>query len=160
MLIGALMPDTRQVREVSRSLLVRAMLRIREGRASEAWRDIHAVHRLSRLMAPAGKTRHLVIHLTAIALTATANDATLTLLAMPNLSVDDVIAIRQDLDCLPTIGNIGSSLVIERLYVLDMIVCCAGMTGVERDEFGVGKPAWIVRTSLDVNLILCVVNDA
>jgi hypothetical protein len=163
MLVGVVMLDLTHLRDLGRELTMRAMLRLGEGKVSEAWRDIHAVHRFARLIAPAGRPSFLVRHLLSRALQSTANAATVTLLDSPDLSEAMVTSIRRDLGALPPLADIGSSRMMERLGVVDIVVAIARMPRSERAQFyslGVmDEPGLALRTSLDMNVVLRAVND-
>ncbi|HEV3237508.1 MAG TPA: hypothetical protein VGZ25_11000 [Gemmataceae bacterium] len=53
-LIGALLPTISSCRAVANALVTRAMLRIQENQFDEAWKDLLACHRLSRLISRGG----------------------------------------------------------------------------------------------------------
>jgi hypothetical protein len=51
LMIGSMLPATQRSRAFARALVIRAMLRLQEGKSDEAWQDLLAVHRLGRLIA-------------------------------------------------------------------------------------------------------------
>jgi hypothetical protein len=162
-LMGMSMVDVDPLREVCRNLLMRAMLHLGEGRTAEAWRDIHAVHRLARLIAPAGRPRFLIPHLVSIAIASSATSTTVALVESPHLSAELAATIRRDLESLPPPADAASSLELERLGVLDAVFYLerirlrkrpAGPTGMASDL----RPAMGV--SFDVNAVLRAMNAA
>jgi hypothetical protein len=76
-LIGALMPSVQKCRELANALTCRAMLRLGEGRFDDAWQDLLACHRLSRLVARGATNIELLV---AIAIDAVASRADLAFL--------------------------------------------------------------------------------
>jgi hypothetical protein len=138
------------------ALLERAMLSLGEGRMSSAWRDIHAVHRLGRLVAPAGSRRSHLELFNALFASERATAATLVLLDSPQLSVEQAASIRFDFDALPPHIDATSCLEWGRLEALDTIVAVAGMTRSERAATMAsgGAPTWCARTSIDMNIVL------
>src|SRR5262249_7817814 len=82
-LLGAGMPGVQKCREVAKALTARAMLRLGEGKADEAWQDLLACHRLARLVAR-GAT--LIESLVGIAIDQLASDADLAYLERANLT--------------------------------------------------------------------------
>ncbi len=164
MLIGVVMHGTQRLRDVCRVLIMRAMLHLGEGRMPEAWRDIHAVHRLARLIAPAGRPRFLITHLVAIAIEGTANAATFVLLESPGLTAAMAASIRRDLESLPAPPDIRSSQAMERLGIVDLVVAIARMPRSERSGSlslgGIDELGLALGTSLDMNVVLRTINDA
>jgi hypothetical protein len=159
MLIGVLLPDVQTFRLWSRVLCCRAMGHAGEGRFDEAWRDVLAVHRLSRLLS--GEPGFLVTHLVAIAVAAQAQMVTLELLGLPGLTVADVQRMRHDLEALRPLPKPAYGLPVERLMGIDCVVTLARRPGdrwhmidlldAGGSPGGLGIP-WLV-TSLDWNLI-------
>jgi len=162
MLVGAWGSDLQGLRGVSRVLGYRALWHVGENRPAAAWRDILAIRRLARLVAPPGRgPQFLVTHLIAVALDATADAATRQLLAMPALSADVLATIRRDLDCLGPIVAMADGLAAERFVATDAVVWLARrIPGGRRErmrlagEFLMGSGDLPLLTSLDWNLIL------
>lgn len=120
LLIQMLLPGIQSVREVGRSLSARAMWHVGEGHNDEAWQDLLALHRISRLVAQ-GHT--LVEQFVAIAMSGIACDGTLTLLHHGNLTVDQARQVQRDLDALPSLAGIASSIDQgDRLSAIDAFV--------------------------------------
>lgn len=162
MILVSLASDLQAVRDVARSLLARAMLHAGEGRVDESWRDIHAAHRLGRLLALADQDGFFINRLMSIAIGATANQATVTLLETPGLSAGLVATMRRDLDALPRRGDVAA-IDIERLGQLDLVVQLAGMTRANRTAMGAlaGEGLrFFLMTSLDWNVVLRAINAA
>jgi hypothetical protein len=162
MLVSALLPDVQGLREVARLLGYRARWHIGENRPAAAWRDIVAIRRLARLLAPPGRgPQFLVTQLVAIALDATADVATRQLLAMPGLPAEVLAAIRRDLEALgPTVAW-ADGLAGERLFGVDTTILLARRTPGGRrarmelfgDSFMSSGNAALL-TSLDWNVVL------
>jgi hypothetical protein len=162
LLVGAWVSDLQGLRGVSRVLGYRALWHMGENRPAAAWRDILAIRRLARLVAPPGRgPQFLVAHLIAVALDATADVATRRLLAMPALSADVLATIRRDLEGLGPIVAMADVLAGERFVTNDVVVWLARrIPGGRRErmrlggEFLMGSGDLALLTSLDWNLIL------
>jgi hypothetical protein len=161
MIVSALLPDVQGLREVARLLGYRALWHMGENRPAAAWRDIVAIHRLARLLAPSGRgPQSIVKQLVAVAVDAKANAATRQLLAMPGLTAKVLAAIRRDLEALgPTVAW-SDGLAGERFLGVDTAVWLARRTpGGRRARMELfaqysdhGHAALL--TSLDWNLVL------
>lgn len=120
-LIAILLPGIQACREVARALPARAMWRLGEGRPMEAWQDLLAVHRLSRLLAKDGRV--LVEQFVAIAISGIACTHTATLLHHGNLSAEQARQVQADLTALGGFAVVGKSLgEWERQMGIDLIV--------------------------------------
>jgi hypothetical protein len=107
-----------EARKANRALTVRAMWHIGENRPMEAWRDIYAVHRLSRLLM---QSQTLIDQLVAIAIGGIANNCTVVLLDDRKLTVEQARQIQRDLKTLQPFAIMGKSIDQgERLSALDM----------------------------------------
>jgi hypothetical protein len=157
MLIAALTPGIQSSREVARSLPVRAMWHLGEGRPMEAWDDLHAVHRLARLLAQDGRT--LVEQLVAIAISGVACDRTVTLLHHGNFTPEQVRQVQRDLAALgPFRGMAVSVGQCARLMGIDAVLhiavrkgSLATLTGGVDDEL----PSYLTNVvSIDWNHVL------
>jgi hypothetical protein len=162
MLVGVLLSDLQGLRGVARVLGYRARWHIGENRPAAAWRDIVAIRRLARLLAPPGRgPQFFVTQFVAIGLDATADLATRQVLAMPGLPAEVLAAIRRDLEALgPTVAW-ADGLAGERLFGVDTPVWLARRTpGGRRARMELvggslmdsGDAA--LRTSLDWNVVL------
>lgn len=156
--------DLTALRNIARSLAARAMLRLGEGRTAAAWRDVHALHRLARLIVPPGRDDFLVAHLVSVALGSVANAATLQVLQAPKLSPEDAATIRHDLEALPPRADAGSAVAMERLLPLEVVVSLATTHGGDRARvltsvLSAVEADWTFHTSLDLNVLLRAVND-
>lgn len=173
-LFEVMLPDIQAHRGVARVLGYRARWHLGENRPAAAWRDVRAIHRLSRLLAPPGRGPQCVMtQLVAIAVDANANDATRVVLATPDLPADLLATIRRDLESLGPTVAVSDGMAGERLLGVDMVVGVArrsarGRTGrAERfadltgaritstsgiSRIGGGDP--VLLTSLDWNLVL------
>jgi hypothetical protein len=168
------LPDIQAHRGVARVLGYRVRWHLGENRPAAAWRDVRAIHRLSRLLAPPGRGPQCVVtQLVAIAVEANANEATRLVLATPGLPADLLATIRRDLESLGPTVAVSDGMASERLLGVDMVVGVArrtagGRTGrAERfadltgvritstsgiSRIGGGEP--VLLTSLDWNLVL------
>ncbi|MGB8854773.1 MAG: hypothetical protein WCC69_14560 [Pirellulales bacterium] len=172
MLVGMLLPDIQEVRVASRLLVSRAMWHLGGNRPAEAWRDIRAAYRLSRLLAaPESGPTWLVTQLVAIATGAMADAAALQLLALPVLPADLLAEIRRDLDALAALPAPAAGAAFERLMGVDAIVWMArrqpGGRSARANALtmygsgpGVSPLAGLALTSLDWNVMLERMNTA
>ena len=162
MLVSVLVSDLQELRGVARVLGYRALWHMGENRPAAAWRDILAIRRLARLIAPPGRGPQLLVtHLIAVALDATADAATRRLLAMSELSAEMLATIRRDQERLGPIVAMADGLAGERLFGVDSMVWMARrVPGGRRErmklggEFLMGSRCLALLTSLDWNLIL------
>jgi hypothetical protein len=119
-LISMLLPGQQGARQVARSLPVRAMWHLGEGRNDQAWQDLLAVHRIGRLVAQ-GET--LVEQLVGIAIDGIACYGTQTLVHHGNLSSEQLQQIRRDLAALPPFAGMATSIDdMERLATIDGLI--------------------------------------
>jgi hypothetical protein len=162
-LFTASLTGVQSLRTVARILATRAMHHVGEGRSAAAWSDIHAVHRLARLLSPADRATLLISQLVSVAIGASANEATLVLLDDPGLPAGEVATIRRGLDALPPRSDVAACLAMERLGALDLLVDISSTPrGKRLDAIGwgfddLGLP---LSTSLDMNVVLRGVNAA
>lgn len=120
MLLHMLLPHATTVRQAAHSLTTRAMWNLGEGRLDQAWRDLHAVFRLARLMAQ-GHT--LVEKLCGINLQRDASRATLALLDDERLRIPLAHKIHRELKKYPDFdGMVDCGDHDERILLLDTIV--------------------------------------
>ena len=173
-LYGMHLPDIQEVRGASRLLISRAMWHLGGKRPAEAWRDIRAASRLSRLLAaPESGPSCLVTQLVAIAISATADGATRQLLATPDLPAELLADIRRDLDSLAALPAHAKGTSFERLFGIDTMVWLArrepggqrararfvGLFGSGTASLGTPLAASFL-TSLDWNVVLERMNAA
>lgn len=164
MLVSMLLPQVQSVRDGGRALAARAMWHLGEGRTDEAWRDLFALHRLSRLV---GQGHTLVEQLVGIAVSSMACDGTLTLLHHGKLSVEQARQIERDLAALPKFNAMATSLDrMERVSALDsfLLVGTGGgrelisaLLGGSTNDFGAVNSVFDV-VSVDWNLVLIETN--
>jgi hypothetical protein len=134
-LIAILLPGVQGVRESGRSLTTRAMWHVGEKRPSEAWQDLHAIHRIGRLTAQ-GQT--LIEQLVGIAIDGIANEGTVALLDESQLTPDEARQILSDLQALPYFSGAADSMDnMERLMFLDTV------TKISRGELDMETMRWI-----------------
>ena len=106
-------------RHTGRFLVVRAMLRLNEGKVDEAWDDLLTCHRLARLMGQ-GPTTIETLVASSIEEGACAGD--LALLQNTHLTAAQAAKMREDLNKLPPMPNIGEKIdVAERFTYLDSV---------------------------------------
>jgi hypothetical protein len=118
-LIGALLPGVQKCRELANALAARAMLRVAEGKADEAWQDLLACHRLGRLVAR-GAT--LIEALVGIAIEQIATQADLAYLERANLTSGQIRDRLKDLQSLPPLPPLADKLDLgERFLYLDCV---------------------------------------
>jgi hypothetical protein len=157
LLVSMLLPGVGRIREAARSLSIRAMWNLGEGRPMEAWSDVLAIYRLSRLL---GQSRTLIEQLVGMALDEMANSATQSLLESRELTAAQIAQIRRDLDGVPPISGVAIALdQSERLMAIDAFVCIAA--GGQREmlaEMGLQDGAVaggvLEAVSVDWNLVL------
>lgn len=159
MLIGALLPSVSLLRASLQGLQVRAMFRLKQGRADAAWQDILASHRLARHLSHGT----LIEYLVGAAGQNLAERSTLVYLATSPPSRQAALARLKDLQALPPLGTVADVVDrCERLIGLDAIQhsareCHKGRVG--EQEFGPNEPAIrlaleFVGADLDWGLIL------
>jgi hypothetical protein len=140
-----------------RSLLARAMWNLGEGRPMDAWRDVHALHRLSRLLSqglmPGEPSKARDVNTLACY-------ATATLLDHGNLTVDQARQVHRDLSQLqPLSGVVRSFEYHHRMLALDALVYADSTGDLEQlgelDE-GLGMMVELMgsKTSIDWNIVL------
>jgi hypothetical protein len=139
MLIAALLPGTQDSRECARTLVMRAMLRLGEGKVDDAWSDLLDCHRLARLT-DEGST--LVDGLVAITIEAIAEKGDHAVLQYAKLTAAQIAKMRDDLDKLPRLSKMVDRLdTAERFMLLDCMSAMAreGPNGI-RGLLGDGTP--------------------
>jgi hypothetical protein len=119
-LFDMLLPGVQSSREAGRSLAARAMWHLGEHRVDDAWRDLHAAHRIGHLVAQ-GNT--LVEQLVGMAISGIASDGTITLLHQGPLSPEQARKIMADLDNIEYFSGIGDSIDhMERAAFLNAVI--------------------------------------
>jgi hypothetical protein len=119
-LIGAMLPDTQNMREAARCLSTRAMRHIGENRLKDAWSDLMAIHRLARLTS---QSPTLVGQFVAMSLSNTACEGTLVLLGNKQVKAELARQIYSDLAGLSEFSGINNCLDNwERLSALDFVL--------------------------------------
>jgi hypothetical protein len=122
-LFGALLPSVQRCREVACALAGRAMLRVAEGRANEAWQDLLACHRLGRLLARGGTLVELLVGL---AIDRIAGRADVVFLSHTKLTSNQILACLGDLRDLPPMSPVADKMVLtERFNLLETMVLTA-----------------------------------
>jgi hypothetical protein len=122
-LMGALLPSVQRCRHVGAALLCRAMLRINEQKAEEAWQDLLACHRLGRQVASGGTVIEL---LAGIAIDQIACKADLAFIDHARLESKQVLACLEDLRKLPPMATVADKVDLgDRFMLLDTMMMVA-----------------------------------
>jgi hypothetical protein len=122
-LLNALVPALQKCREAAQALAARAMLRVEEGKIDDAWQDLLALHRLSRLL---GRGVSLIEVLVGIAIDVFANKVDLAFLERAPLTSEQVLARLQDLRRLPPMPALADKIdLLERFWLLEAITLTA-----------------------------------
>lgn len=117
--ISALLPSLSDLREMARMLTARAMLKTKSGDVDAAWSDLHAAHRLARLV---GRGPTLVDGLYGISVDAIVCWGDQGLLQHGRLAPDEIEAIRRDMRNLPPLPCMIEKIdVAERYMFLDCV---------------------------------------
>ena len=116
-LLGALLPGVQKTREIASLLVLRAMLRIDEGKHDDAWRDLVACHRLGRLVAQGGT---LIEGLVGIAIDAIATGGELAYLEHARLTAAQLRRRLKELQELPAMPAMADKIdLTERFMFMD-----------------------------------------
>jgi len=106
-------------RNAAEAIVVRAMLRLHEGRTREAWQDLLAVHRLARLV---GQDPRVMGFLAGTALEGHSCVGDQALLQHPQLSITEIRKMRSELAALPSPLPLADRLdSAERCLSLDVV---------------------------------------
>jgi hypothetical protein len=119
MVAFSLLPSAQACRGIGHALACRAMLRLKEGKTTEAWQDLLACHRLGRLVARGGDLLELLagISIDGIA----QNDV--TFLYHSKLTPDEIRRCWRDLEQLPPIPMVAEKLdLASRFGFLDTVM--------------------------------------
>ena len=116
-LIDTLLPVAQFCRSFARALVLRAMLRLNEGRIPEAQQDLLACHRLARLI---GSTHTLIVAMVSFEIDRRACLGDAALLRSGKLSASDSLAYRDELRRLPPLPDVIEEVDdFQRLMLLD-----------------------------------------
>jgi hypothetical protein len=119
-LFAALVPGAQRCRSLARTLCMRAMLHLGEGRPEEAWQDLLACHRLARHV---GHGATLIDGLVGFAIDLTASGADVTFVAHAKRTPQQLRECLRDLQRLPPLPSMGQKIDrFERLICLDMLL--------------------------------------
>jgi hypothetical protein len=160
-------------REVVRALTIRAMLRLGQGKVDEAWQDLLACHRLSRLV---GQGTFIVEALVGFAIDGIARGGDRALLEHAQLTIAQIARMRADLDHLPPMSKMVDKIDIgERFMYLDMLSMVAreglssgvsSITGLSGGSVGRGSESTVEsminsigRMTLNWDVICCMGNS-
>ena len=128
MLIGVLLPHAQKSRELGDALVKRAMLKVGQGKADEAWADLIACHRLARHIAKGGTLIELLV---GIALDAIASKAEVAFIEHVKPDAKGAMACLKDLDGLTPMALVQDKMnYTERFTLLD-ILCHMRRNGIE-----------------------------
>jgi hypothetical protein len=133
--ISVLIPGVQTCRAITSALISRAMLRINEGKADDAWRDLLACHRLARHV---GRGAMLIDNLVGIATEGLAQRADIALLDIPVLDSKHLIGYLRELQSLPPMPAVADVLDVgERYSFLDTVMLVdRNGAGFIREVFG------------------------
>jgi hypothetical protein len=119
-LISALMPGVQECRAFANALTARAMLKAREGAKEEAWQDLLACHRLSRLL---GHRSSLIEGLVGMAIDGVACRADVAFLEQTKPNAKQIEGYLRDLQNLPALAAVADVMDLgERYYWLDCVM--------------------------------------
>lgn len=138
-LLAATEPISLQFRVTARTLVVRAMLRLHDGKVAEVWKDLLTCHRLARLVAQ-GPT--VMEGLSARKIDQMANMGDQALLQNIALSAEHIRQLRKDIVALPPFPKmVEHCLPTERFVFLDAMAMIArdGFSSVGRIDRGESK---------------------
>jgi hypothetical protein len=122
-LLAVLLPNVQRCREVAAAFACRAMLRVGEGKSEEAWQDLLACHRLSRLVARGGTLIDLLV---GIAIDQDARKAEVVFLDNAPLESKQLRACLADLRKLPAMPAAADKVhLFERFMCLDSMMFTA-----------------------------------
>jgi hypothetical protein len=131
-LIGALLPNVQVCRATAMALVCRAMLRVHDGRADEAWRDLIACHRLGRLLSRGGT---LIEMLVGLAVDQIASKADRAFLDKAKLTSAQIQACLHELLNLPPMSRVADHLSLaERFMFLDSAMFLSGQGSEDRQD--------------------------
>ena len=119
-LVYASLAGVQRCRELAMILPARAMLRAGEGRHAEAWDNLLALHRLSRLLTHGGT---MIEGLVGYAIESIASGASLAYLGRGRLSTQQIKDCLRDLRRLPPMSCMADKIALtERLVFLDAVM--------------------------------------
>lgn len=120
LLLNARLPGVQECREVAKSLTARALLRVGEGRFDDAWQDLLACHRLSRLVAHGATLIELLV---GIALDAVAGKADLAFLERVHWNAEQIRNRLRELQKLAPMPLVADTVDFgDRFWLLEIIV--------------------------------------
>jgi hypothetical protein len=119
-LVDARLPNVQRCRLLAQALCIRAMLRLNEGKADDAWQDLLVAHRLGRLVARGGS---LIELLTGFGIDATARGANITFVGRARLTSASALACRRELEGLAPMSPVAEKIDQgDRFMVLDIMM--------------------------------------
>lgn len=122
------LPMATESRSIASALVARAMLRLTNGQIEEAWQDLLAVHRLSRLVA---QGEMMIEWLVGNAIKSQACAALRAILQIAELSPTQIECMLEDLDNLPPFPS-----VVDKLNLGERFTCLDSVYGVASQVSG------------------------
>jgi hypothetical protein len=118
-IVGILLPELQESRQIANALVARAILRLDQGAVDESWADLLACHRLARL---AGRGPTSIGGLVAIAIEALAGRTDLAFLESDKVGARRIENCLRDLQKLPSLTDMAGIVGLgERFMSLDFI---------------------------------------
>lgn len=118
MVVAVLLPAIQECRELSRTFLSRAMLRIGEGDTAGAWSDLQAMHALARRI---GSGPTLIEQLVGIAIECVALNADVIFIQSTSLAPEEIRKYQTQIQDLTTVCDMADSIDMgERILFLDV----------------------------------------
>ena len=142
-LIDARLPAVQLCRDLASCLQCRAMLRLGEGKTTEAWQDLLACHRLGRHLAHGGC---LIEMLTGISIEQKACDAVVAFLGHAKLTSKRIAELQLDLQQLPPMPSVADKVdLFDRMLLLEIVLQIA-QYGAPNSENALGPKSSLART--------------
>jgi hypothetical protein len=157
------LPSVQEFRELSRTLLARAMLRLGEGDTAGAWSDLQAMHGLARQM---GHGPTLIEQLVGVAIECVALNGDAIFIQSVSLAPEEIAKYQTQIQKLTTVSDMAESIDAgERIFFLDatQLVARDGVGWLARLTDGVPRKTnslvdRLLKSSVDWNETLIVGN--
>ena len=154
-LSNVLLPLSQSMREGVTRLAGRAGQRMAAGELDEAWEDILACHRLTRLLA---QDPFVINSLGGMAHDRSACDASQALIAIPELTADQARRCLRDLQSLPEFRPVAEKVDnVERLAMLKRAMLLAH--GEPLDTYAEEQVTLALTGAIDWDIVLTIIND-